>query len=103
MRAIRIAALNRTHACAATLNARRSFFSDLNQEEAPSTLDGLPLIVLTRGQGADELWLSNQTELAGLSSNSDHRVVEGTGHFIHQDRPEAVVEAIRDILMMVSE
>jgi hypothetical protein len=32
-------------------------------------------------------------ELAGLSTNSVHRVIDGTGHYIHWDRPAAVVTA----------
>lgn len=41
------------------------------------------------------------TELAGLSTNSSHRTVDGAGHYIHVDRPEAVIEAIRDVVTAV--
>jgi hypothetical protein len=41
--------------------------------------------------------------VAGLSTNSDHRIVEGAGHYIHWDRPEAVIAAIRDIVTAVRE
>jgi pimeloyl-ACP methyl ester carboxylesterase len=40
-------------------------------------------------------------ELARLSTNSDHRIVEGARHYIHRDRPEAVVAAIRDVVTAV--
>lgn len=40
-------------------------------------------------------------ELAGLSTNSVHRIVAGAGHYIHWDKPEAVVTAIRDVLWAV--
>src|SRR5690606_4214252 len=43
-------------------------------------------------------WLGLHRELAGLSTNSDHRIVEGAAHYVHQDRPEAVVAAIRDVV-----
>lgn len=49
------------------------------------------------------VWLDLHRELAGLSTNSDHRIVEGAGHYIHQDRPEAVVAAIRDVVTAVRE
>ncbi|MGV3518769.1 alpha/beta fold hydrolase [Luteitalea sp.] len=48
-------------------------------------------------------WLGLHGELAGLSTNSDHRIVEGAGHYVHQDRPEAVVAAIRDVVTAVRE
>lgn len=47
------------------------------------------------------VWLDLHRELAGLSTNSDHRIVEGAGHYIHQDRPEAVAAAIRDVVTAV--
>jgi pimeloyl-ACP methyl ester carboxylesterase len=48
-------------------------------------------------------WLELHGELARLSTNSDHRIVEGAGHYIHRDRPEAVVAAIRDVVTAVRE
>lgn len=44
-----------------------------------------------------------QRELARLSTASDHRIVEGAGHYVHWDRPEAVVAAIRDVVAAVRE
>jgi pimeloyl-ACP methyl ester carboxylesterase len=48
-------------------------------------------------------WLELHGELAGLSTNSDHRIVQGASHYIHQDRPEAVVAATRDVVTAVRE
>ncbi|MCL4866609.1 MAG: hypothetical protein KJZ47_12010, partial [Gemmatimonadales bacterium] len=39
-----------------------------------------PLIVVTAGKGAMEGWTPLQQELAALSSNRLHRVVEGATH-----------------------
>jgi pimeloyl-ACP methyl ester carboxylesterase len=49
------------------------------------------------------IWLELHGELAGLSSNSDHRIVEGAGHYVHWDQPESVVAAIRDVVTAVRE
>lgn len=49
------------------------------------------------------VWLKLHEELARLSTNSDHRIVEGAGHYIHRDRPEAVVAAISDVVTAVKE
>lgn len=78
------------------------------------SLGDRPVVVLTAGvpmpmPGVSDtgnahmrrLWLELQGELASLSANSDHRIIEAAGHYIHQDRPEAVVAAIRDVVTAV--
>jgi pimeloyl-ACP methyl ester carboxylesterase len=69
---------------------------------------GLPLVVLTAehgleawrgsrgpaGEAAGLAWMGMQEELAGLSSDSQWKVVAGSGHYIHLDRPDSVVEAV---------
>lgn len=40
-------------------------------------------------------------ELAGLSSNSDHRMVNGASHAVHRDEPDAVIAAVHDVLEAV--
>ena len=86
------------------------------QTSRTGSLGDRPVVVLTAGVPlpmpgvSDEgntamrrLWLELQGELAALSTNSDHRIVEGAGHYIHRDRPEAVVTAIRDVDTAVRE
>jgi pimeloyl-ACP methyl ester carboxylesterase len=77
---------------------------------APGSLGSRPVIVLTRGRFDDtpfapELfrhpWIEMQTELAALSDNSDHRLIDDASHFIHLDDPDAVVLAIRDVVTAV--
>jgi pimeloyl-ACP methyl ester carboxylesterase len=70
---------------------------------APGSLGSRPVVVLTRTQyDSDEIrmpWMAMQAELAALSTNSDHRLIAGATHFIHLDDPEAVVQAIRDVVL----
>lgn len=81
------------------------------QAAAARGLGDRPLVVLTAGVGPRfpgvpdevtkhfyETWLTLQTELAALSRNSVHRIVEGATHNIQQDDPEAVNAAVQDIL-----
>ncbi len=44
-----------------------------------------------------------QNELARRSTNSLHFTIADTGHFIQLDKPDAVVDAIRRVVMAVRE
>ena len=84
--------------------------------QALGSLAALPLVVLTAGRPfvvhpetpADvaafvrDRWhpmiQELQTELAHLSTRSKHIYARRSGHLIHQDEPEVVVAAIRDLV-----
>ncbi len=81
----------------------------MSQAREAGALDSLPLIVLSAGRDPKTplqaqfraVWAELQEELASLSSNVDHRVVEDSDHFIQFDAPEAVIAAVRDVVMAV--
>jgi hypothetical protein len=50
----------------------------------------------------NRIWLELQRELAQLSTNSRHVISEESQHFIQQDEPELVIEAILWVLEEVS-
>ena len=67
----------------------------------------VPVIVLARsprrdaGRARDRLegtWLDLQRELARTMKDGSFQVVPGSGHYIHLDRPDRVVGAIRTIV-----
>ncbi|HSL12513.1 MAG TPA: alpha/beta hydrolase [Actinomycetota bacterium] len=63
-----------------------------------------PLVVLTAGVGSDPSWMTAQDRLATLSSNSDHRVVDGAVHvsLLYDEHDAAVTtQAILDVLSSV--
>jgi pimeloyl-ACP methyl ester carboxylesterase len=75
------------------------------------SLGDLPLVVLTamNKQRADDfpadlnaqfnqIWLELQQELAKLSSNSTHIVSQESVHYIQQEQPDLVIEAILQVL-----
>jgi pimeloyl-ACP methyl ester carboxylesterase len=67
--------------------------------KARLALGDRPLIVLTAAcRNGDESWQRMQLSLLMLSSNSRRIVVEGSGHRIQSDRPDVVVDAIRDVV-----
>ena len=86
------------------------------QAGATGPLGDRPLIVLTAGKWesfggvsdetlreADEVWWELQSELASLSTNSDHRMVQDATHYIQWDDPRTVIEAIREVVVAVRE
>ena len=90
------------------IQSREGMDIEASAAEVRSTgpLGTIPLTVLTAGRASsteieillDEVWLEMQKELAGLSSTSTHTVVPNTGHCIHCDEPEAVADAILDVV-----
>lgn len=57
-----------------------------------------PLVVLTEGQRRMEFWHAMQEQFTELSDSSEWQVVNGAGHFIHQDEPGIVVDAVRRVV-----
>jgi pimeloyl-ACP methyl ester carboxylesterase len=75
-----------------------------------SPLRPMPLVVLTRGQPAgpggpfveqeEELWRQLQRELAQMVPGSRHLITQ-SGHDIHHEQPELVLDALRDVVHAV--
>ena len=61
-----------------------------------------PLVVLTQGRHRPKYWYSDwypmHEKLAALSDSSDWQVTDAAGHFIHQDQPDLVLDAIRRVV-----
>ena len=76
----------------------------------PTPLGAKPLIILTAGKSqapgltpeeldaVHKVWVTLHDEMAGLSSRGVNRVVEGSGHYIHQEQPQVVVDAVFEAL-----
>lgn len=75
-------------------------------------LGNLPLTVISHGNkdslglsevSSDQLaaiemiWLKLQQDLSRLSTQGELVVVDDTGHFVHQDNPDAVIEQITKV------
>lgn len=69
--------------------------------------DDLPMVVLTAARPLPDpdwvkiapVWLEMQRELASRSTKSSHVVLDNAGHIIQRDAPDAVVEAIRKVVL----
>lgn len=77
-------------------------------------LGDLPLVVVSRGRAQapaelpadlvarrEQVWRQMQCNLAALSSRSVHKVAERSGHLMHREQPDMVVDGIRQALALV--
>jgi pimeloyl-ACP methyl ester carboxylesterase len=63
-----------------------------------------PLAVVTAGSGSDAAWMEAQEDLASLSTNSTHRVIDGAAHsdlVLEKDAAAATSQAILDVVASV--
>ncbi len=65
----------------------------------PPSDGALPLIVLSAASGS-AAWIELHAEVARRSTRGEHRLVVGSGHLMPKDRPDAVAQAIRDVIAM---
>ena len=63
----------------------------------PGELGGMPLIVISGAHLTPEQQ-AEQASVARLSTAGRHIVAEGSGHWVHLDRPDLVVAAVREVL-----
>ena len=83
------------------------------QGRAVTSLGDLPMVVLAAeesllrmpqtelGMHMSKVWHELQRDLSRLSSNSKFIVIEDSGHFIQIDKPQAVIDAIREVVEQV--
>ncbi len=87
------------------------FPTSIQQMRAAWNLGDIPLIVLTAGQDSweagfpldvaeryEQLWLDLQKELAARSTNSVNIIVKESEHCIHDEAPDAVINAVKRLL-----
>lgn len=78
------------------------FLTSVDEAGEVGDFGDIPLIVLTAEDSPSEIqrpvWFELQAELAALSTNGEHRILEDVNHFIQNEEPEVVIEAILEIL-----
>lgn len=88
-----------------------SEFASFIRDRADWPLGDLPLIVLSAGardlrlsvpdaenEAIDRLWTQAHAEMARLSTRGVMRIVQGAKHHIPMDRPQAVIEAVLEVV-----
>ena len=94
------------------------FAASLTQVDPAHTFGELPLVVVTSGKSIaeqdrglpqqaalafDQAWNKMQVDLARLSTRGVHITAEKSGHYVHWDEPELVVEAIHRVVRETQE
>jgi pimeloyl-ACP methyl ester carboxylesterase len=84
----------------ASAEAERARLARLKQLRAGAEhpLGNLPVVVLSRGVDSSPELVQVHEALARLSSNSRHTVIDAAGHEIHLFKPDAVIQAIADVV-----
>jgi pimeloyl-ACP methyl ester carboxylesterase len=92
-----------------------AFASSADQVRAsPRSMGNLPLIVLTRGSRPplpqpeaqvrrivrEKMQVNLHVDVAKFSTQGTQKIIEGSGHFIQMDKPQAVIDAISTVLAM---
>jgi len=90
-----------SHALDTVSQESDAFNFDINADQPPRTLGDLPLIVLTAVETGQEARTQLQRELAMLSTNSKLIVAEDSGHHIHADQPQLVIDAVIELVNLV--
>ena len=81
--------------------------------ESRRSYGDMPLIVLTRGdyvigmppefsnadrEAMKKIWTELHLEMTALSTAGEHRVVPKAGHSIQRDQPQAVIDAVNEVV-----
>ncbi|MFF2755709.1 alpha/beta fold hydrolase [Psychrobacillus sp. NPDC058041] len=80
------------------------FMGSLKQVKESRRKLNVPLIVLSAGKKAhyseesQKLWNEMQKEILEISSNSEFIVAENSAHYIQNDEPEVVIDAIKRMI-----
>jgi pimeloyl-ACP methyl ester carboxylesterase len=90
---------NRTYYCRAIENEEKANRKEETRSTPPQPLGHLPIIVLTAG--TDPTWGKLQDELASLSTNNTHIVVENGDHYLQFFQPEVVINAVEKMVNQV--
>ena len=99
------------HSSREALAELRAFPKSAHEAAAAGTLGDLPLIVLSHdpdkpsselspevAKPTNEAWEKMQEELAHLSTRGTQTIAKNSAHYIQNDRPDLVIDAVRKVV-----
>lgn len=111
--------LYQSHSCASIRAEMQSFAGEVLDAEPPTSLGGLPLVVLSQGKEPEgveaigltveaareqrKVWNVLQDELTALSTRGRRIVATRSGHVIQFDQPQLLIDAVADLVLELRE
>ncbi len=102
---------SRRKAVFAQMNELKYFHDSANEVNNAGPMPNLPLVVLTRGisqlptldngETMEDIWLAMQTNLANSSRQGYQKIIQNSGHNIHIDKPDAVVDSVLELFSRI--
>lgn len=99
------------HSAREGLAELKAFHESAAQTGSTGSLGDLPLVVLSHdpdkpssdfppdlAKSINEAWTKMQMELTHLSTRGTQVIAKGSGHYVQLDRPELVIEAVRNVV-----
>ena len=100
------------HSAREAMEEMKAFSQSAAEAATTGSLGDLPLAVLSHDpekqplaelpaeivQPANQAWEKMQEELAHLSTRGTQTIAKGSSHYIQEDRPDVVVEAVRAVV-----
>ncbi|KYG31947.1 alpha/beta fold hydrolase [Alkalihalobacillus trypoxylicola] len=80
------------------------FMESLKQVKLSKRRLCIPMIVLSAGKKmhyskeAQQLWHKLQKETLNLSNNGKYQIIQDSGHYIHHDRPDIIIQSIKKLI-----
>ena len=104
------------HSARERLAEVKAFRESAAEAAASGSLGDLPLAVLSHdpdkpsgdlppeiARPTNEVWQKMQDELAHLSTHGTHIVARNSAHYIQEDRPDVVIDAVRSVIEQARE
>jgi pimeloyl-ACP methyl ester carboxylesterase len=119
LRLRQIAIYHQSHILEALLNESDAFELDIHASQPPTPIGDLPLIVLTQGKPVEmpetmrpgitieylhevrKVHNELQLELTALSTRGKQIIATESGHSIHADQPELLIDSVKELVRAV--
>ena len=80
------------------INERKSIQENGKKVKENGSLKDIKITVISAGNNGFDNWQTYEKELANMSENSEFIYLEDSGHFIHHEYSELVINKIKEML-----
>jgi pimeloyl-ACP methyl ester carboxylesterase len=103
---------SRRKAIFAQMEELKYFNESADEVIAAGPMPDIPFAVLTRGvsqlptldnaESMEDVWLEMQSELANSSKQGYQHIIQNSGHNIHIDKPDAVIDSVLEMIEKIN-